>query len=132
VPTNGFYEWQKLPGGKKQPYWIGMKDRSPFSFAGIWEAWTDPKTGEIIETFCIITTEPNDVTAPIHDRMPVIIAPKDYDAWLTVDAELAKEMLHPYPAEEMVAYPVSTKVNSPRNNSPDLINPFEPPKELFS
>jgi putative SOS response-associated peptidase YedK len=131
VPSSGFYEWQKQPGGKKQPYWIGMKDESPFSFAGIWEAWTDPKTGEIIETFCVITTEPNEVTAPIHDRMPVVIAPADYDAWLTVEANKAQDLLRPYPAELMKAHPVSTKVNSPRNSSPDLIEPMEPDGDLF-
>lgn len=128
VPCSGFYEWQKQPGGKKQPYWIGMKDGSPFSLAGIWEAWTDPETGEIIETFAIITTEPNEIMEPLHDRMPVIIAPADYDAWLTVEADKAQDLLGPYPADLMKAYPVST---SPRNNSPDLIQPMEPERDLL-
>src|SRR5262249_53979025 len=80
VPANGFYEWKKLPGGRKQPYLIQMRGGSPFSFAGLWERW---KKGETpIETFTIITGEPNSLAAELHDRMPVILDPDDYDTWL--------------------------------------------------
>jgi putative SOS response-associated peptidase YedK len=81
VPASGFYGWMKVADGK-QPYIIGFKDRRPFSFAGLWESWRDKASGEKIETYTLITGEPNEVAAAIHNRMPVIIDPQDYDRWL--------------------------------------------------
>lgn len=105
VPTDGFYEWKKQEGTRKQPYLVRNADGSPFAFAGLWERWTGPE-GEIIESCTILTTDANDLTRPIHDRMPVILHPKDYDLWLdpeVKDPALLKPLLRPYPSEEMVA-----------------------------
>ena len=123
VPASGFHEWKKLAGGGKQPYLIGMRDGSPFSFAGLWERWKKGETA--IETFTIITGEPNSLVVDLHDRMPVILDPADYDAWLTGGDQAAlQKMLQPFPAQLMTAYPVSTKVNSVKNDTPDVIEPL--------
>src|SRR5580700_1122645 len=82
VPADGFYEWQKLGEKNKQPYAIALTDGSPLAFAGLWERWVDKVTKELLETYTIITTEPNELTASIHNRMPVILAPKDYERWM--------------------------------------------------
>ncbi len=119
VPCDGFYEW-KRSGGAKQPYRITMADGSPFAVAGLWERWT--KGGEPLESFTIITTAANELMASIHDRMPVIIDPATYDAWLeSRDTAIPMALLEPYPARRMSAYPVSTRVNSPRNDEPAVI-----------
>jgi putative SOS response-associated peptidase YedK len=119
VPTSGFYEWLKTPSGK-QPYLIGFKDGRPFAHAGLWERWKDRTSGERVETFTIITGPPNEVAGRIHNRMPVIIDPADFDRWLT-SQESPTDLLMPYPATEMAAYPVSKSVNSPEKNEPSLI-----------
>ncbi|MDW7738802.1 MAG: SOS response-associated peptidase [Bacillota bacterium] len=122
VPASGFYEWKKEDGGK-QPYFITQKDKHPFSFAGLWERWD--KGDSPLETFTILTTEPNSLLAELHNRMPVIIPEKDYARWLDPSAgvETLQQLLIPYPAEELSAYPVSRLVNSPANDSSELINP---------
>jgi len=120
VVADGYYEWQgETP---KQPWWIRLKSGEPFGFAGLWESWKSPD-GETIETTTIITTEPNPYLATIHDRMPVILAPEDHDAWLAPDApaDRLKALLRPYPAEEMTAHKVGRTVNNARNDSPSLI-----------
>jgi putative SOS response-associated peptidase YedK len=120
VLADGFYEWQKTANGK-QPYYIRMEDDSPFAFAGLWESW---KNGSEVRSATIITTDANDVVAPIHNRMPVILHPEDYDLWLDPDfdeKEPLSTLLKPYPAEAMEAYPVSRRVNSPSNNEPSYI-----------
>ncbi len=120
VLADGFYEWQKTANGK-QPYYIRMEDGSPFAFAGLWESWKD---GSEIRSATIITTDANDVVAPIHSRMPVILHPEDYNLWLDPDfdeKEPLTTLLKPYPAEAMEAYPVSRRVNSPSNNGPSCI-----------
>jgi len=123
IPASGFYEWKKLDNGDKQPYLIQMRDGSPFSFAGLWERWA--RGAEPIETFTIITGEPNSLAAELHDRMPVILDPADYDAWLTArDTAISQAMLQPFPAQLMTAFPVSKRVNSPKNDDPDLIAPI--------
>ncbi len=125
VIADGFYEWQRL-GERKQPIWIGRKDKRPFAFAGLWEHWK-PAEGEPIETCAIITTEPNDLMAPIHNRMPVILAPASYIPWLdhTTPADSLKALLRPYPSAELQAYPVSTLVNNPRHNAPACLEPAQ-------
>jgi len=137
--ADGFYEWQKT-NGKKQPYFIGMKDESPFAFAGLWELWEDPFMGPI-ESCALITTDANDIVRPIHDRMPVILEPKSYEKWLDPDMKDSgrlQELLVPLPAEQMKTYPVSTMVNKVENNCPELLAPVEisattsaPPRGLF-
>jgi putative SOS response-associated peptidase YedK len=126
VLSDGFYEWQKTPSGKI-PVRITLKDGEPFAFAGLWEKWRSPK-GEEINTFSIITTEPNDLIAKIHHRMPVILRPEHEDVWLDNEAGAEKwlSVLKPYPAEKMTVYPVSRGVNSPRNDDLSLIEPVPP------
>jgi putative SOS response-associated peptidase YedK len=124
VPGDGFYEWKKT-AKKKQPFYIRMKDGQPFAFAGLWERW-HPPDGKEVETFTIITTEPNDLMRTIHDRMPVILHPKDFEAWLNPgieDAQRLAHLLRPFPAENMEARPVSARVNSPKNDGPQCLEP---------
>jgi putative SOS response-associated peptidase YedK len=94
-----------------------------FAFAGLWERWKD-RQGEAVESCCIVTCAPNELAARFHDRMPVIIAPEDYDTWLTGTPEEALALLKPYPADAMRAYPVSAKVNNPKNDGPELVDPI--------
>ena len=124
VLADGFYEWQKL-GTRKQPHHIRMRDGRPFAFAGLWERWT-PAEGDPVESCTIITTLPNEVVAPIHDRMPVILAPADLDRWLDPgvrDPAAVAALLRPYPAGDMTAYPVSLRVNSPGADDPSCVVP---------
>jgi putative SOS response-associated peptidase YedK len=130
VVADGFYEWQDLGGGKR-PVYIRLKSGRPFGFAGLYEVWTSPE-GEAITTCTIITTEANKLMKPIHERMPVIIPKKEEDRWLdpaTQDKDLLVELLKPYPAEEMEAYPVSKRVNSPRNNTAACIEQLKLPEK---
>ena len=127
VPADLIYEWQKIDAKTKQPYAIGMRDGSLFAFAGLWEAWKDKVTRQVLETYTIITADPNELMEPIHDRMPVIVAAKDYGRWLEPGdpTRLPVDLLRPYPAEEMTAWKVSSAVGNVRNNSPDLCQPLE-------
>jgi putative SOS response-associated peptidase YedK len=124
VVADGFYEW-KATGKAKQPYLFQMADGRPFAFAGLAEHWS--KGEKPIDSATIITGEPNVLTGDVHDRMPVILAPSDYDVWLDPefqDKDKLLALLRPYPAEEMKAFPVSTTVNSPRNDTPECVEPF--------
>ncbi len=123
IPASGFYEWKKEEGGK-QPYYICHKEKQPFSLAGLWERWD--KGDQVLETCTILTTEPNKLVAPLHNRMPVIIPRDSYASWLDLETEktFLKEMLKPYPPEDFSAYPVSRQVNSPGNDGPELIKPL--------
>jgi putative SOS response-associated peptidase YedK len=128
IPSDGFYEWHKLAGGK-QPYLIRFADGSPFAFAGLWERWHDPD-GEAVDSCTIITTTPNEVVAELHDRMPVILPQRHHDEWLrsaAVDRDRLDELLQPHPPAGMEAYPVSTRVNSPRNDDPDCVRRIDQP-----
>ena len=120
VVTDGFYEWQRQGAGK-QPYRIVMPDGEPFGLAGLWERWGPP--AKRLETFTIVTTEPNALCAPIHNRMPAIIDPTDFQAWLEARPGSAA-LLRPYPAERMAAYKVGAAVGSVRNKGPELIEPL--------
>jgi putative SOS response-associated peptidase YedK len=123
VVADGFYEW-KTSGKSKQPYFIRRTDDRPFALAGLAEHWH--RGEQTIDSCTLITTEPNELMAGIHDRMPVILAPKDYDLWLDPEFQGREKLLSllvPCPADEMAAYPVSTLVNSPRNESPACIEP---------
>ncbi len=125
IVADGFYEWQKQ-GRSKQPYHIALKTGEPFGFAGLWDSWTAPD-GEEIKTCTIITTEANDLLKLIHDRMPVILTREAEDIWLDPaiqDPTRLLPLLTPYPAEAMVAYPVSTKVNNPAHDSQECIIPL--------
>jgi putative SOS response-associated peptidase YedK len=138
VPADGFFEWKKIPGQKtKQPMYMHRPDDEPFAFAGLWELWR-PK-GEDgsysddestwVRSCTIITGEPNETVAPIHDRMPVMLPPSAWASWLDPEnddlATLGK-LLVPAPAELVVAHPVSTRVNDVRSKDSALIEPFDP------
>jgi putative SOS response-associated peptidase YedK len=125
VPATGFYEWQKTAGGGKVPMFIHPARAAIFAFAGLWEAWTPPDGGEVLRTFTIITVDPNDLMAEIHDRMPVILPPAAWSTWLDLETSPAdlRELLASYPSTQMRAHAVSTLVNSPRNDGPELIEP---------
>ena len=121
VPANGFYEWRKKD---KQPFYIHLKDRELFTFAGIWENWKSPE-GKYIQTCSIITTSANDTLEKIHNRMPVILPKNSEMDWLSnEDQNELKNLLRPYPAEEISFFKVSHNVNSVKNNQPELINPI--------
>jgi putative SOS response-associated peptidase YedK len=128
ILADGFYEWQKQPGTKtKIPMYIHMKDRSPFAFAGLWDNWQS-KDGSEIKSCTIITTQPNEFLEQIHNRMPVILPQDAYADWIKEgenDPELLKSLLQPFPSEMMAAFPVSTKVNSPQNDIPEVVIPVE-------
>ncbi|MGM0652528.1 MAG: SOS response-associated peptidase [Bacillota bacterium] len=123
IPASGFFEWKKEQDGK-QPYYVRRDDGEPFAFAGLWERWN--KGEKPLETCTILTTEPNSLLVPIHNRMPVIISPKDFEQWLDPQANSAglQDLLQPYPPGELTAYPVSREVNKPSNDNPDLIKPL--------
>jgi len=126
VLADGFYEWQKKPGSKtKTPMYIRLASGRPFAFAGLWEQWHAPDGGEMLSC-TIITTEPNELLRPIHNRMPVILLPDAYSAWLNPAEQKPGDLSHllkPYPAVAMAAYPVSTLVNNPRHDGPECIAP---------
>lgn len=128
IPSSGFYEWQGQGTGQKQPYWIGFADQNVFAFAGLWERWTDPESGESIDSCSIITTQANGIVAPIHARMPVVLSHTAHTPWLDTDTppSALASLLAPYPDAGMLAYPVSTAVNSPRNEGAELVTPLAP------
>jgi len=122
IPADGFYEWVRTVDGK-QPHYVHFSDGRPFAFAGLWERWSKGEAGPL-DTCTIITTTPNDLMADLHDRMPVILPQALYEEWLEpapLDLDRLQEVLVPHPAEGMEAYPVSTYVNRPANDSPECI-----------
>jgi putative SOS response-associated peptidase YedK len=125
LPADGFYEWHRPDGGPKTPYNIRLKEDGPFAMAGIWDLWTSPDGSELA-TCAIITTEANKTLAPIHHRMPVILAPEDWSAWLETPETRARDvlpLLRPAPDDLLEAYPISTRVNRVANDGPELIEP---------
>jgi putative SOS response-associated peptidase YedK len=125
IVADGFYEWHKV-GSKKQPYRIHMKDDGPFAFAGLWERWQRGE-GPALESCTIIVTSANGVLAPLHDRMPVILDPHDFDEWLDPifdDVQALEQLLLPFADAPMEAYPVSTRVNNPRSDVPECLAPM--------
>ena len=130
IPAEGFYEWRAARGGK-QPYLMRRDDGEPFVMAGLWETWSPDDGAQPLESCTIIVTDANDLIAPVHDRMPVILGDADLDAWLdpaNQDSDALQALLRPAPTGGWRLHPVSKVVNSPRNDSPDLIEPVpEPP-----
>jgi putative SOS response-associated peptidase YedK len=139
VLADGFYEWTER-NGRKQPYRVTLADDEPFAMAGLWAQWEPSQTqtgldafggGEVetdvetVETFTIVTTKPNDLVADLHHRMAVILPEAREREWLTAPPEDASDLLQPYPDGEMQAYPVSTTVNDPSNDSPDVVERVE-------
>ncbi len=124
VPLDNFYEWKKL-GKERQPYAVALADRRLMAMAGLWESWRSP-TGERLRSFAIVTTVANELLAPVHDRMPVILGPEHWPLWLgeaTANPARLKALLIPYPAEDMVIWPVDRRVGNVKNNDPSLIEP---------
>jgi putative SOS response-associated peptidase YedK len=129
VPLNGFYEWKKR-GKDRQPYAAALADRPLMAMAGLWDIWRSP-SDERVRSFTIITTEPNELLAPLHDRMPVILRPESWPLWLgeaSADAARLKALLVPYPSDDMVIWPVSTRVGNVKNNDASLIEPVALPE----
>jgi putative SOS response-associated peptidase YedK len=129
VPADGFYEWKRT-GSSKQPYYIRLRSEEAFAFAGLWEIWTAPDGSEL-QSCTVITTEPNELMASLHDRMPVILAPEDYDEWLgkgkdadAKEVEQLRHLIRPFDAKLMEAYPVSPRVNNPKYEGATLIAPL--------
>ncbi len=131
IPADGFYEWKDMgKGRKKQPFLIRSKDGRPLALAGLWEVWKDreDQDAEWLRSCTILTTDANDLVAPLHDRMPAILAPEAWDMWLdeeVTDVDVLAALLRPYPSERLEMWPVSTDVNSVQNNRPDLVEPLE-------
>lgn len=130
VVADGFYEWQRQ-GRHKQPYYITRKDGQPLALAGLWERW---KRGpQPLETCTIVTTTANELVEPLHDRMPVIITPEDFERWLDPGVngpDQLLSLLQPLSAAEMTAYPVSNLVNKPAADQPECVERFEPRKDV--
>jgi len=126
ILADGFYEWKSVGDKKtKTPYYIHMRDRQPFAMAGLWDSWESPD-GSSLKTCTIITTTPNELMETIHDRMPVILHPRDYAKWLDVTPQTPENLqplIKPFNADAMSAYPVSTLVNKPANDMPELVVP---------
>ncbi len=126
VPADGFYEWQRV-GREKQPFHMRRRDGAPFALAALWERW-EGSDGSCLETCALLTTAANELMQPIHDRMPVILVPPDFDLWLDPDVQeiaLIEPLLRAYPAAAMVAFPVSATVNNARNNEPQCVLPLD-------
>jgi putative SOS response-associated peptidase YedK len=129
IPIDGFYEWQDQgKGQRKQPFYITSRDFTPLALAGLWATWRDPDSGEELFTCTILTTSANDLMEPVHHRMPVILAPEDWDTWLdpeNTDTEELAKLLVPAPEEMLTLWPVDPAVGNVRNNRPELQEPLE-------
>jgi len=127
VPADAFYEWQRIDKKTKHPFAFALKSGEPYAMAGLWEHW-QPKVGAALETFTILTTDPNALMEPVHNRMPVILEPHDYNRWLVPGdtAQPPVDLLRPFPAEKMRAWPVSDRVGNVRNNDPQLVKELNP------
>ena len=126
IPADGFYEWNKT-GTSKQPYCFEVSGGELFAFAGLWDGWKDA-SGKWVKTCSILTTTPNAVTSPVHDRMPAILGPDSYDLWLDprmTDVQVISEGLKPYDAQLMRRYPVSSRINRVSNDDPECSQPVE-------
>lgn len=120
IPATGFYEWKKVADGK-QPFLIAMRDERPFAFAGLWETWKNEDPDNPLESCVIVTTNPNEQLSDLHNRMPVILRQQDHDTWLRASPDDAATLMQPYPDDDLVAWSVSKRVNSPKNEGRELI-----------
>jgi putative SOS response-associated peptidase YedK len=126
VPTTGFFEWKRT-NNVKQPYYFYLKNKKYFSFAGIYSEWKNPKNNKVIKSYAIITTFPNTLMQPIHNRMPVILKEEDEDEWLNpdlIEVEKIKEFLKPYSTNNLETYTISTRINNPAFNNKELLKPL--------
>ena len=136
LPADSFFEWQRRPAkagrpASKLPYAVHRSDGQPLAFAALWEVWHDKENpdAEPLRTCVILTTGANQLMRPVHDRMPVIVDPADWDTWLNPDTDLEtlQSLLVPAPASDLEAYPISTRVNNVRNDGPELLDPLPSP-----
>ena len=126
VPVEGFYEWQGVKPPKR-PFYIYLKSEEPFGLAGLWDTWKKPD-GSVLESFTIITTEPNEMMRSIHRRMPVILKREDEEQWLDCAAtpfHKVQAVLKPFPADLMAAHEISNRINNPKYDAPDCVAPME-------
>jgi putative SOS response-associated peptidase YedK len=122
VPADGFYEWKRLDEKTRQPFAVRLSNEAPFAFAGLWDAWKAPD-GSWLQSYSIITTDANELISGIHNRMPVILNPQDYERWLDrEDQRPPTDLLRPYDADKMVAAPCNPKVGNVKNNGPEMLN----------
>lgn len=125
IAADGFYEWQAAAGGgREQPWYIHRHDDELFAFGGLWERWTHPVSGDALESCTIVTTAPNPLLARLHDRMPLILPPEAYEAWLSPQGPPPNELLRPFPADELRMHPVGTRVGRPDYDCPDCRAPI--------
>ncbi len=126
IPADVFFEWQDVPGQKRRrPYAVAMLEGEPFALGGLWEAWRSKEGGEWLITCAIITTEPNELLEPIHDRMPVIIKPEHYSSWLDSSTTTAdvRDLVAPYAADEMRTWEIGLLVNDPKTDDARILSP---------
>ncbi|MCL6642414.1 MAG: SOS response-associated peptidase [Candidatus Bipolaricaulota bacterium] len=125
IVADGFYEWRQTSQGRRVPVYVRLKSKEPFGFAGLWDVWSSPE-GQTLKTCTIVTTEPNELIKPIHDRMPVIVPRELEELWLDPSFKSRHELegvLHPYRVEELELFAVSSLVNSPANDGPECVEP---------
>jgi len=128
IPADVFFEWQDVPGQKRRkPYAVALNEGEPFALGGLWEAWRSKEDGEWLITCAILTTEPNALLAPIHDRMPVIVRPEEYPLWIAPTTPITElqRLVEPYSATEMKAWEVSLLVNDPKTDDARVIAPVD-------
>ena len=132
IPADAFYEWQRIDAKTKRPFAFGLASGEPYAFAGLWERWK-PREGEPLETFTILTTDPNELAERVHNRMPVILDSRDYERWMDPGdpARPPVDLLRPYPPEKMRAWRVHDRVGNVRNNDPELLAECPPEDLLF-
>ena len=126
IPADGFFEWQPIDKKTKQPFAFGLKDGSLFALAGLFDVWRDKATGQVLLSYTVITTDPNELLEPFHNRMPVIVRPADYERWMAPaePSHLPLDLLRPYPDELMSAWKVGQAVGNVKNDEPVLIAPI--------
>lgn len=122
VLSSGFYEWKSANGGSKRPYRVYREEGPLFAMAGLWDTWEGES--ETMSCVTILTTDPNNLMRPIHDRMPVVLPEHAEETWLSGDTDTRKELCQPYPNDDLTAYEISTEVNNPANNDPSIIEPL--------
>ncbi|MBW3615565.1 MAG: SOS response-associated peptidase [Actinobacteria bacterium] len=129
LPADGFYEWQRRPDGAKQAWLVRRRDGAPMVFAGLWELWRPGHGQDVLRTCTIVTTAANPLLGPVHDRMPVVLAPGDWDEWLDrhqTDTGSLRRLLQPADGGHLEMFEVSSRVNSVRNDGDDLVAPLNP------
>lgn len=133
VLTDGIYEWETLPGGRKQPYAIAMKSGEPMALAGIWTSWNDPAVNVPLDTYAVITTEPNALMERFHKRMSAILLRDEFERWLAPADKnnLPVDLMRPLDPDLMTMWPIGTDVGRVENNRPELLKPIKPQQGLF-